>query len=232
MKVAVVTGIFNPKNNIRIKYSKYYKEYDYYCFTCDSDKIAVDSNIKRVVMSSDSWDSKYAARRAGKMPKMLQHLLLPDYDVYVWCDATHEISVGMTELKSILGENDCAMFKHPQRDCVYDELNVVSRDNLDHSSLLNETRNWLSSIGFEGHKGLYEMTTFVRRNNKKCNNAFSVWYSLVARLSSRDQLTFMPCSFKYDLSIATLPGSAQMYNGGNEVFSQVRHSLRLTKTVS
>ena len=58
MKVAVVTGMFNPKTDITIQYSKYYKEYDYYCFTCDSDKITVDSNIKRVVIPTDSWDSK------------------------------------------------------------------------------------------------------------------------------------------------------------------------------
>jgi len=232
MKVAVITGMFNPKTDITIQYSKYYKEYDYYCFTCDSDKITVDSNIKRVVIPTDSWDTKYASRRAGKIPKMLQHLLLPDYDVYVWCDATHEISVGMTELKNLLGEHDCAMFKHPHRDCVYDELNIIDRDELDHAHLINDTRNWLSSIGFEGHKGLYEMTTFVRRNNKKCNNAFSLWHTVVSKLSSRDQLTFMPCASKYGLSVATLTGTAQIYHGGNEVFSQIRHSLRLSKTIS
>lgn len=231
MRVAVVTGIFSPKSKIEIKYSNYFDEYDYFCYTCDSENIQVDSKITRIVLPNKDLDKKYSARRVGKIPKMLSHLLLPNYDIYIWCDATHEPCINLKELKDILGNNDCALFKHPHRNCVYEEAAECSRCKLDHQDLIDKTVYWLSSTGFPRNCGLYEMTSFIRKNNKKCNDTFSLWYSAVSKLSSRDQLSFMPCAYETNVSIKLLEGSAQIYFGGNKYFKQIKPSLRVSGVI-
>ncbi len=231
MKIAVITGVFDPKRDMKIEYSKYFDDYDYYCFSCDSKKIEVAAEIKRVILPTSNMDEKYSSRRAGKIPKMLSHLLLPDYDVYVWCDATHEVAVDKEKLLSLLGENDCALFTHPHRQCVYEEAKEVLAGGLDYPYLIEENVKWLKQNNFEKNQGLYEMTTFIRRNNKTSNDVFSFWYSLVSKFSSRDQINFMPSAKKHSLSVSDLEGTAQIYHGGNSVFNQIKPSLRLAQLI-
>ena len=87
------------------------------------------------------------------------------------------------------------------------------------------------SIKFKKNAGLYEMTCFVRKNNKRTNDAFTKWYSLISRYSSRDQLSLMPCLLEYGVKVKILPGTAQKYYGNNDVIPQVRDSLRIAGVV-
>jgi hypothetical protein len=54
---------------------------------------------------------------------------------------------------------------------------------------------------------------------------------MITKLSSRDQLTFMECIRTFMLSMNTLPGTAQMYYGNNDIIKQTKPSLRLRGVV-
>jgi hypothetical protein len=227
MKVAVITSLVNPKKPIELSYNTYFDDVDYFAYTCRSDNISVDDKIKRIFIENESWDGEYSARRSAKIAKMMAHVLLPDYAVYVWHDATHELVIPKKKVIEYVTEHDAAMFKHPHRDCVYVEAQEVLDGRLDYQEILVKTVEYLKTRGLPFSYGLFEMTAFIRRNNEKCNKAFTLWHSMMSRLSSRDQLTFMECVRTFDLSINTLPGTAQMYYGNNDIIKQTKPSLRV-----
>jgi hypothetical protein len=231
MKVAAITSLVNPKKPIELSYNTYFDDVDYFAYTCRSDNISVDDKIKRIFIENESWDGEYSARRSAKIAKMMAHVLLPDYDVYVWHDATHELVIPKEKVIEYVTDYDAAMFQHPQRNCAYMESAVIAEDRLDYPELVLKTVNYLKTRGLPISYGLFEMTAFIRRNNEKCNKAFTLWYSMITKLSSRDQLTFMECIRTFMLSMNTLPGTAQMYYGNNDIIKQTKPSLRLRGVV-
>src|ERR1035437_10878662 len=62
-------------------------------------------------------------RLAAKMPKVLPHHFLPDYETTIWVDGTHLITNPLFAQEAIesMGDSEMALYKHPYRDCIYDE---------------------------------------------------------------------------------------------------------------
>ncbi len=233
MKIAVVSAITGAQKKLDITYPVIHKECDYFFFT-DTPKAyqyLVDKNIAVLPLYSNSWDDVYSARRSAKLPKAMTHHLLPKYDIYVWHDATNCLSASPDKVLKCLENADCAMFKHPFRDCVYDEASVILQDKIDHPSLVKDTVSYLRASKFPAHFGLFEMTAFIRRNNEQTNRAFTEWFSLISRYSSRDQLTFMPCLKEHALRVNQLKGNAQRVNGNNDILPQIQDSLRVSGVV-
>ena len=233
MKIAVVSAITGAQKKLDITYPVIHKECDYFFFT-DTPKAyqyLVDKNIAVLPLYSNSWDDVYSARRSAKLPKAMTHHLLPEYDIYVWHDATNCLSASPDTVLKCLENADCAMFKHPSRDCVYDEASVILQHKIDHPSLVKDTVSYLRANKFPAHFGLFEMTAFIRRNNEQTNRAFTEWFSLISRYSSRDQLTFMPCLKKHALRVNQLKGNAQRVYGNNDILPQIQDSLRVSGVV-
>lgn len=233
MKIAVVSAITGAQKKLDITYPVIHKECDYFFFT-DTPKAyqyLVDKNIAVIPLYSNSWDDVYSARRSAKLPKAMTHHLLPEYDIYVWHDATNCLSASPNTVLKCLENADCAMFKHPFRDCVYDEASVILQDKIDHPSLVKDTVSYLRANKFPAHFGLFEMTAFIRRNNEQTNRAFTEWFSLISRYSSRDQLTFMPCLKEHALRVNQLKGNAQRVYGNNDILPQIQDSLRVSGVV-
>jgi len=233
MKIAVVSAITGAQKKLDITYPVIHKECDYFFFT-DTPKAyqyLVDKNIDVIPLYSNSWDDVYSARRSAKLPKTMTHHLLPKYDIYVWHDATNCLSASPDTVLECLENADCAMFKHPFRDCVYDEASVILQHKIDHPSLVKDTVSYLRANKFPSHFGLFEMTAFIRRNNEQTNRAFTEWFSLISRYSSRDQLTFMPCLKEHALRVNQLKGNAQRVYGNNDILPQIQDSLRVSGVV-
>ena len=56
----------------------------------------------------------------------MPHVFLPDYDYHIWMDPTHDIISDPKEFcPTYLKDNDIALFKHPERSCLYDEANTL-----------------------------------------------------------------------------------------------------------
>ena len=73
-----------------------------------------------------SVDTRYKNRRDAKVYKILPFAFLPDYDYYFWIDSTHILEADPCEIiDTYLKDSDIAVFKHPERDCVYIEGNFV-----------------------------------------------------------------------------------------------------------
>ena len=232
MNIAVITAavglkegsLYDPKPTISSGYT------DYFVFS-DID-IPEHYRWKSRKIFVASQDEDYEARRSAKIPKMLAHYLLPEYDYYIWHDYTHKVAIDPEKIiENYLGDNDFAFFKHPQRDSWDTELEEVRRSNLDHGSLLDIQKNHYNEVGVKKNQDFYECTCFVRRNNEIANKTCSLWYDHATKFSSRDQVSLPAAIQKYNPKISIMPGTCQIYYGNNEIIPQFRHSLRIQNLI-
>jgi hypothetical protein len=225
-KIAVITAYFSsdppdflppaPKFNV-----------DCYLFS----NLKVDAKgWKNVVINGLESNDIYSFRKLGKLPKIVSHIFLPNYEWYVWHDFNQEVSFDPVIVTSHLDKNGkvFAGFRHSLRQCVFQEAETVrySRESAD---AVDKVKELLTECGVEKNSGLFELTAFYRKNTIRVNDAFCHWMYLINHVSSRDQLTFPLIVKKYGLyNIQLLAGTAQKHvGGGNLFFNQHNNPLVL-----
>ncbi len=66
----------------------------------------------------------------------------------------------------ILKVSDIAVFKHPERDCVYIEGNFVKQIRYDHPNLLEDQLAFYKDVCYPEHNGLYELPVRSKSSKK------------------------------------------------------------------
>lgn len=193
-------------------------------------------------LDTDQKDSQWKTRKAcdkfvkpvmnAKIHKLLTHKYV-DTPYIVWVDGNITLKKDPHELVKLMGDKDFAFFKHPGRDCLFEEaIACVELGKGNVSEMAEQTKEY-AKMNFPEHAGMCELTCFIRKNNPKANAAFERWWTEVSRFSNRDQIAF-PVAFKGE-KWATIPGSiacAKDIPGmdkhnerfpGNEYFQWVDH---------
>ena len=223
-KIAVVTALVgvDPANADKL-YEIEYDSADYYVFTDQEDLEVPDGWNKRIVYPS-SMDKKYQARRACKTVKQLTHLILPEYDYYIWHDYCNRVGEDPNKIVKRLGKADMALFKHPVQNGWKGEMyNAAHRE---HPEVVKNTIHVLENVLKVPNSGtVWESTGFIRKNNKKANECFTLWNDLLTSLTSRDQVTW-PVAIHYTKpKIEILPGRALAYGGNNKIIPNIKTTL-------
>ncbi len=151
-------------------------------------------------------------RRTARWHKINSHLLFPDADYTIWVDANCDIDTQIVKLLGQLKGNDIACIPHPQRDCAYDEADVVKRLNLDNKEKVNTQMENYKALGFPEHFGLYETQLLVRKNTEKIKDFNKLWWSEIAKFSQRDQLSVMFSLWWLNIEHSYIPRSFRIYN--------------------
>ena len=107
---------------------------------------------------------------SAKMIKWLPHKYLQSYDIVLWIDAYCSFNAEYTLLleKTVkkLEKAHVPLFikKHPDRDCIYDELEAgVDRQKIS-LTLLHKVKDILKKENMPKHYGLYETNLMLRIN--------------------------------------------------------------------
>lgn len=197
--ITVVTAITNGKDNLLPQPE--YKGVEYVAF--------VDEGVK---------DSQWKTRKAcdkfakpvmnAKIHKLLTHKYI-DSEYIVWMDGNMTLKQNPHNLIKLMGDKDFAFFKHPGRDCLYEEAMTCVELGKGNVLEIAEQVKEYAKVGFPEHAGLTEMTCFIRKNTPKANAAFERWWVEVTRFSNRDQIAF-PVAFNGE-KWATIPGSIACY---------------------
>lgn len=194
--ITVITAITGGKDTL--KPQPEYKGVEYVAF--------VDEG------SSDQWITRKACDKFknpvmnAKIHKILAHKYVQTPYI-VWIDGSITLKRDPRDLIKFMGNKDFAFFKHPGRDCLYEEATVcVEMGKGDVSEIAEQVREYASK-GINEHLGLCELTCFVRKNTPRANEAFEKWWVEVTRFSSRDQLSF-PVAFR-GYTWKTIPGSVE-----------------------
>lgn len=169
---------------------------DFVCFT--------DAPPRR----DTAWDIRPAARTyydpalTVRYHKLLPHTALPEYDVHVWLDGSLELTGDVREMVEAGG--DLGLFPHRERQCAYEEAEVVVETRRGVPEQIREQVDRYSRAGLPPRFGLWEAGATVRRNTPRNRALNEAWWEEVQRHSRRDQLSLPFALWSLGLSWSSL----------------------------
>lgn len=184
MKKAIYTAIFG-KYDI-LKDPEYInKDYHYICFT--------DQNFK-----SDIWQvenvnsSSIGAKKTSRMVKILSHMIMQHYEFTIYQDGS---MVQIDDANYLLDnmKTDIAFIDHPDRNCVYDELEACIRLKKDDRKLMVNQVSRYRQNGWKDNSGLYQCGLMARKKSIEVTQFELRWWEEVSKWSYRDQLSVNYC---------------------------------------
>lgn len=166
---------------------------DYVCFTDD------------VELRSEHWQVRLVSRemldpaRAAKRIKALPHRFLAQYEWSLYVDNTVHLKRPPGELfERYLGpaRSPLVCFRHPERDCVYDEAAAVVALQFDVPERVRAQMAAYRHLGYPAHAGLATTSMLLRRHRDPALvPLMERWHQQVLRHSSRDQLSLNPVAW-------------------------------------
>jgi TOD1/MUCI70, glycosyltransferase-like domain len=190
--------------------------------------------------ASDVWRVCPAAnlfrdpRRNARMHKILSHQFFPEVDYTVWIDGTITVTRDIRPLVAkLMAKCDMATFRHPERDCLYQEAEACKKYNLDDSSIIDRQMTLYRSKGVPENLGLFECNVLVRKNSPRVRRFNDIWWSELCSHSRRDQLSMAYAAREAGLAVGIIPGNAQNLphinprRSGNDYFAWSAHLNRL-----
>jgi len=196
MNVAILTAVTDHYDTLR-EIVPQTVEHEAICVTDDPD------------LRSDTWNVVYEDRgdvhpnRAAKHPKCCPWRYT-DADLTIWIDASFEIvSPQFVYAMSIY---DHAQFRHPWRDCAYDEARV----SLEMAKYANEPLvGQMADMRERGHPngwGLWASGLIVRRRSDVQEKFGQAWLDDIYRWSFQDQVSQPPVLREHGLRPDVIPG--------------------------
>lgn len=159
------------------------------------------------VQESTDWEVHQAynkfssSRRNSRIYKILAHQFVKT-KYSIWVDGNIRLILPPEELVRVyLKDHDFAVFKHPSRDCLYEEAIVCAGARLDDPKIIGEQVKEYSANGFAEHKGLAECGILMRRHTPKVEEFNNAWWSEYCRWSVRDQISFPYAADKVGLRV-------------------------------
>ena len=143
------------------------------------------------IMHEMDDNADWHPRMRAKQYKLQPHLWLPEYDYTIWIDASHRIvrPEFVDEAIGELGDAAIAMYKHPWRDCIYDEaMASVALRKYDGQAILPQVAAYRAE-GHPPHWGLWACGTIVRDNSAVARLVDEAWWGEIMHWTYQDQLS-------------------------------------------
>jgi len=160
-------------------------------------------------------------RRTSRWHKFMPHILFPGEPFSLWHDGTNQLTANPWSLvdQFLVGEREIAVCRHPDRSCVYQELEMCIRLHYDTEAIMRKQVDRYREEGYPPRRGLFEMALVLRAHTKQIiefNEA--VWREINVG-SVRDQLAVNYVAWKLGLVAAYFPG----YRGASPFFKFYPH---------
>lgn len=208
MKKAIYTAVIDNYDEV-VKPLYVNPDYDYILFT-------------NMDIDSDFWQVRKVEGNGVKLARKIKirpDLYLTEYDLSVWLDANIIQKSCMNALIwELLQGSDMLTMKHPNRQCIYDEVgacHMFGKDNLD---LMIKQVERYKAEGYPRDNGLIASGILARKHNKKVIDLMKAWWYEVQEYSHRDQLSFNYCLSKSNINLLLIP-----YNVLRTHFLYTRH---------
>ena len=156
-------------------------------------------------------------RLNAKIYKILPHYFM-DTDFSIWIDGNVRLNCKPELLIDMMEDKDIMVFRHPNRNCIYEEATVCKEHNLDSHEVIDAQMDRYKKLKWGNEKGLGSCRIIVRRNSEKIKQLNNLWWAEITSGSLRDQLSF-PVVFDKNIKYIDHPDS---YN--NEYFTINSHS--------
>lgn len=195
--------------------------FDYYCFTNNKNLISKTWNI--IYIQNEGLDN---VRLARKIKTIGYAPILNEYDISIWKDSNIVMKQPLKKFVDTmcnLKKYDLIMLKHPDRDCVYDEIDFCIKDQKDNIKNIRNQLEFYQQQNFAKHQGLPASGLFIKKNNNPIvKKTMEDWFNMIEKNSFRDQLSFTYCAIKNNVKIDYLPISCCQ----NDWFNIVAHTYQ------
>lgn len=197
--IVVYTCITN--NYDSLKEIKYIDDgVSYICFT-DNNKLT-SKTWKIVYFDSNLIDLNLSFVKQQRFIKLCPHKLdcLKNYDISVWVDANIIIDNSIKELVQLYHKDECFLttFKHPVRNCVYEEGDTCIKIKKDKKENIEPQLLGYKVEGYPENNGMLESNMLIRNHNlSNCKKLMDSWWEELNGKSHRDQLSFNYVVWKY-----------------------------------
>lgn len=159
---------------------------DFICFTDMPD------------LKSDSWRIQYVPRndfdpaRAAKQRKILPHHFLQDYAASLYIDNTVRLTSSPAKIFELLdlSLSPLVCFRHPWRQCVYEEAREVVARGFATAKCVNAQMKYYRALRYPEDNGLWKGAFLLRRHlDPELIEMMETWFAHVRLYSHRDQLS-------------------------------------------
>lgn len=200
-KVCIYTAIYGGYDDLKSQ-PEQSVDCDLICF---SDRAISENNGWKIILNDDR--KSMHPRMRAKFFKLMPHKLfrpswlninsffkdrLPFYDYTIWVDGSVQIrsSSFVEELLQSIGYYGMAMFIHPDRNCIYEEV-LYCRKMLKYQYLpLDNQVSYYRSKGYPEYSGLMAAGIIVRdMRRKKLKTIDNKWWQENLRWSYQDQIS-------------------------------------------
>lgn len=134
-----------------------------------------------------------------RIPKLFGYEMFPGYNIYIWLDASVTLidGFGVQWLLEKLGDNDMALFQHPWRKTIREEVNHIEEylqkgNEYITSRYKNGLHKQASKLFLEDEgfvdNSLFASTAFVYRANDCATDVLSRWWYYQSRYYTCDQI--------------------------------------------
>lgn len=206
-KKVVYTAIAGRYDEL-VDHSYVNPDWDYVCFS----DLDLSSNKNKSWTIKPLIFDKLDATRNNRWHKLNPHLALPEYEHSVYIDANAEVvSKAFFDMIDNVIHNDglIALSKHPDRDCIYDELQACIDLSKDDPTVMNQQIKYIKESGYPAHNGLYANFLIYRQHtNSQVIVAMDKWWKMVSTMSRRDQLSLPFVLWQSKLEVTNLPVTA------------------------
>lgn len=203
-KIAVYTACMGNYDNVEEPLIRP-DNIDYYLITDSSphEKTSQSEGLWKTVRAQEVVPAEYVSDPvlANRWCKMHPHQLFPQYPLSVYLDSNIRIVSDLTALTSAMTGFPVCMFRHKQRDCVYEEIHACLLKKKDTRTSLQRQEGLLRSHGVPEHYGLLEAPVLVRRHaDPACRDLMETWWDSFLAGSRRDQIALIDALWKLEIS--------------------------------
>ena len=144
---------------------------------------------------------------ANRWCKMHPHEIFPEYPLSVYLDSNILVVSDLTALTAALSDFPLAMFRHKNRDCVYEEIRACILKKKDTEEALKRQEALLLEHGVPKNCGLLEAPVLVRRHGQpECRELMEDWWNAFLSGSRRDQISLIDVLWRKGIPV-TVPGT-------------------------
>ncbi len=188
LKICVYTSIYGRYDSIQEPLVK--PENIDYCIFTDT---PLPDNSRWSNVEIDFPSSANTNILKNRYVKMMSHKLFPDYDITIYIDGNIKVMSDLNELIGNMNEYGFAMYKHSDRNCVYDEITALKRFKRANKYDLNVYRKKLKKSRVPKRFGLLEAPIIVREvNNNTAQKINELWWrEFLQTPPLRDQLALI-----------------------------------------
>lgn len=196
----VYTCITNSVDNILAFSNRHFVDLDadYIIFT--------DKKIEIPGWSVKLIDKSYGITKTPRWFKINSHILFPYAKRTIWIDG-NQVPNGRAD--KIIESGPIGTFKHPKRDCIYEEFEACLRMNKDIEHNMRPQIDHYKRMNYPQRNGLAETCCMYREHTKEIREFNTLWWKQIEQYSHRDQLSFDFVAYITNTKYNIIPGSRE-----------------------